>query len=190
MKHLKPSERPAANKRGTSLPPPAASLPARRQAAAILEVLAGVHRPLEAAQLLGTSLMRYYQLERRALSGLVAACEPSPRGPRQDPSRQITILEREKARLERECDRQRALVRAAQRALGLTLPSAGNSARKPQPESADSCGAARRRPRRPSIRALRAVGQLRTEETTTTSNGVALVLPVETAAKGKGSSQD
>jgi hypothetical protein len=41
-------------------PLPAASSPAKRQAAAILEVLAGVLRPAEAAQLLGTSLPRYY----------------------------------------------------------------------------------------------------------------------------------
>src|SRR6185437_11206452 len=50
--------------------PPAApgSVQARRQAAAILEVLAGVRRPSEAAQALETSLPRYYLLERRALA--------------------------------------------------------------------------------------------------------------------------
>src|SRR5579863_10493037 len=103
--------------------PPSGSSPARRQAAVILEVLAGVRRPSEAAQALSTSLPRYYQLERRALTGLLAACEPAPRGPRIDPARRLAALERENQRLARECDRQRALVRMAERSLGLTAPS-------------------------------------------------------------------
>ena len=104
--------------------PPSGTSPARRQAAAILEVLAGVRRPSEAAQALGTSLPRYYQLERRALTGLLSACEPAPRGPRVDLARQLAALERENRRLQRECDRQQALVRMAERSLGLTAPSA------------------------------------------------------------------
>lgn len=57
----KPQRR--AKRPGTApLPRGGASEQARRQAAAILEVLAGVRRPGEAAQVLGTSLPRYYQL--------------------------------------------------------------------------------------------------------------------------------
>src|SRR4051794_22583 len=52
-----------------------ASPEARRVAAAILEVLAGVQTPGEAATGLGISLPRYYQLEMRAVAGLVVACE-------------------------------------------------------------------------------------------------------------------
>ena len=115
-----------------------ASSQARRQAAAILEVLAGVRRPSEAAQVLGTSLPRYYQLEQRALAGLVSACEPAPRGPRQDHARQLAKMEREKQRLQRECDRQQALFRVAQRSLGLTPPAA----RPPGKDPAAAEGAA------------------------------------------------
>ncbi len=147
--------------------PLAGSSPARRQAALILEVLAGVRRPSEAAQALQTSLPRYYQLERRALLGLLAACEPSPRGPRVDPTRQLAALERENRRLKRECDRQQALVRMAGRALGLppaagsakevavkatrtATKSNGSAARSEPPATATK----KRRVRRPSVRAL------------------------------------
>ena len=85
-----------------------ASPQARRQAAAILEVLAGMRRPCEAAHVLGISLPRYYQVERRAVQGLVTACEPVPRGRQQNAGRQLARLEREKQRLQRECDRQQA----------------------------------------------------------------------------------
>src|SRR5262245_28737525 len=61
-------------------PFPAARPEARRLAAAILEVLAGAQLPAEAARGLGVSLARYYQLEVRAVAGLVAACEGRRRG--------------------------------------------------------------------------------------------------------------
>jgi hypothetical protein len=143
-------------------PPQGASAQARRQAAAILEVLAGVRRPSEAAQVLGTSLPRYYQLEQRALAGLVAACEPAPRGPRQDLARQLARLEREKQRLARECDRQQALVRVAQRSLGLSLPTGIKPGKEP-PAPPDGAPSKRRRNRRPSVRALRAAKALERE---------------------------
>ncbi len=183
MKHNKLSESAVPKDCGTSSAPSPASLEARRQAAAILEVLAGMHRPLEAAQLLGTSLMRYYQLERRALEGLVAACEPPKRGPRLNPQRQLAALQREKANLARECDRQRALVRAAQRALGLKFPSPTHSAGKPPQEPAANGGTLRRRPRRPVVRALRAIKelQLRAEDTATIGN----TTPAEPAGKAR-----
>src|SRR5262249_23557609 len=58
----------------------AASREARQRAAAILEVLAGARTPAQAAEALGLSLPRYYQLENVALQGLVGACEPVSRG--------------------------------------------------------------------------------------------------------------
>ena len=140
--------------------PPSGSSPARRQAAVILEVLAGVRRPSEAAQVLSTSLPRYYQLERRALLGLVAACEPAPRGPRQDVARQLGALERENRRLKRECDRQQALVRMAQRSLGLPPPAVLKPASQGKEDSKNGT-AKRRRQRRPSVRALQVVQSLR-----------------------------
>jgi hypothetical protein len=138
-----------------------ASEQARRQAAAILEVLAGVRRPSEAAQALGTSLPRYYQLEQRALVGLVSACEPAARGPRHNHARQLAKLEREKQRLQRECDRHQALVRVAQRSLGLTPPTKPPG--KVPAAATDGTAGKRRRNRRPVVRALRAAHMLAKE---------------------------
>lgn len=152
----KPQRR--AKRPGTApTPQGGASEQARRQAAAILEVLAGVRRPSEAAQVLGTSLPRYYQLEQRALAGLVLACEPAPRGPRHDHARELAKLEREKQRLQRECDRQQALVRVAQRSLGLAPPAAKPPGKVP---AADGAAGKRRRSRRPAVRALKAAHAL------------------------------
>lgn len=160
------AERRATTRRRPAAPQPSvasASSQARRQAATILEVLAGVRRPCEAAQVLEISLPRYYQLEQRALAGLVTACEPAPRGPRMDLTRRIAALERDKSRLQRECDRQQALVRATQRSLGLTLPGPTKPPAAGKETAASSSGK-RRRHRRPSVRALKAVRALQVEE--------------------------
>lgn len=154
------------HKAGESRPASTASCQARRQAAAILEVLAGVLRPAEAAQALETSLARYYVLERRALAGLLAACEPCPRGPRIDPQRQMAALERENRRLRRECDRQQALVRAAERALGLARRSTLKPSANTKEESPEGKGKPRRRLRRPMVRALKAARSLEAETAT------------------------
>jgi hypothetical protein len=161
-------------RRGMMDPTPlaGASPQARRQAAAILEVLAGVRRPSEAAHVLETSVPRYYQLERRALTGLLTACEPAPRGPRFDLSRRIAALERENHRLQRECDRQQALVRAAERSLGLAMPALKPSA-KGKAESPSGTGAKKpRRERRPAVRALKAARVLQTDDEVGAANGV------------------
>lgn len=158
-----------------------ASPEARRQAAAILEVLAGLRRPSEAAQVLGTSLPRYYQLEQRALAGLVSACEPAPRGPRQDVARQVARLEREKQRLQRECDRQQALVRVTQRSLGL-LPPPAKPAGKESPATPEGTGSKRRRHRRPMVRALKAARSLAREATA--ADAVAASEPALAAVSG------
>ena len=98
------------------------SAEARQLAAAILEVLAGERTPLEAAQALGVSPPRYYFLEERALGGLVGACERRPRGRAVTPERELEKLRKEVKRLERECARSQALLRAAQRTVGLSPP--------------------------------------------------------------------
>lgn len=95
---------------------------AKRQAAAILEVLAGARTPAEAAQALAVTVPRYYQLEARALQGLVAACEPRPKGRVRSADSLAASLRRDNERLQREVSRQQALARAAQRAIGLSAP--------------------------------------------------------------------
>jgi hypothetical protein len=127
-----------------------ASREARRLAAAILEVLTGFQTPSEAARGLGLSLARYYQVEVRALDGLVRACEPR-RGRGRQPGNELTDLRRECERLRRECARQQALVRATRRTVGLAEPPAAPAA-EARP---------RRRRRRPTARALKVVAQLR-----------------------------
>src|SRR5579862_3497927 len=80
---------------------PEASREAKLLAAAILEVLAGSMGPSEAARGLGISLARYYQLEARALAGLVNSCETRRRGGRR-PKNELTALQRECEQLRRE----------------------------------------------------------------------------------------
>src|SRR5262245_48265394 len=89
---------PAAEPQPAASPFPDASPEARRLGAAILEVLAGTQLPSEAARGLGLSLARYYQLELRAVAGLVAACEGRRRGRGLAPGHDL-------AALRRECDR-------------------------------------------------------------------------------------
>src|SRR5437660_5146904 len=121
----------------------------QRLAAAILEVLAGARTPAQAASALNVSLPRYYQVEARALRGLVAACAPQPRGPGHSAEREVEKLRRQQERLERELTRQQTLVRLAQRSLGLTPP-------KPEPKPKPG----QKRRRRPVVRALQAAVHL------------------------------
>lgn len=139
------------------LAPPAATLSqAQRFAATILEVLGGLRSPPEAAEVLAISLPRYYQLEARALEGLVAALAPRPQG--KQPSLQIRLnaLEKQLEAARRQCSRQEALVRVTQRALGLA------TAAKPS-EPRDARG---RKKRRPTVRALKAARTLHTQSET------------------------
>lgn len=130
---------------------PGGSPEARRIAAVILEIWAGVRAPPAAASALGVSLPRYYQLEQRAVGALVAACEPRPRGPGPNLERQTRALERQLATSRRDCSRLQALLRTSQRAFG--LPAA------PPPQAKDSSPAkpvpGKRRPKRPTVRALK-----------------------------------
>jgi len=130
-------------------PPP--SREAKQRAAAILEVLAGGRTPAEAAGALAVSLSRYYLLEARALQGLLAACAPAPRGPGPDERRALAALRAECERWKRECARQQALVRAAQRTIGLTAPAPPARAGR------------KRKPKKPVARALQAAARLQQE---------------------------
>ena len=96
---------------------------AKQLAAAILEVLAGARTPTEAATALTLSVPRYYQLEAQALRGLLAACEPRPKGRVRKVKSEVETLRREIQRLQRELTRHQALARAAQRAVGLAPPA-------------------------------------------------------------------
>jgi hypothetical protein len=143
--------KPHTGRRG--LPP--ATQESKRLAAAILEVLAGVRTPTAAAAALGISVPRYYQLEQRAVGGLVSACEPRPLGPKMSVERKVAALEKELRRWQQECARQQALVRTAQRAIGLTAP--------PAPKLPEKAAGEKSRRRRPMVRALRAAAALRSD---------------------------
>ena len=127
---------------------------AKRAAALILEVLAGVRTPAGAASALGIRLPRYYLLEERAIKGLISACEPRPRGRTVSTGRRLIQLERELAVSQREIARHQALARTTQRALGLA-PQPPQSPRPTGRAPATSSGP-KRRQRKPSVRALRA----------------------------------
>jgi hypothetical protein len=138
---------------------------ANGQAVVILEVLAGVKTPTQAAAELGLSLPRYYQLETRALEGLVAALEPRPKGKQPLPANQIAALQRELEQARRACARQQALARVAQRTLAVKLAPRPKAKVTSAPAAEDKSSAARdragRRRRRPAVRALKAVQALR-----------------------------
>jgi hypothetical protein len=138
----------------------AVSRDAQRVAAAILEVLAGVRTPTEAAAAVGLSVPRYYLWEQRALEGLVRACESRPKGQVMSQRHQIAVLEKDVARLRQDCARQQALVRASQRTIGLAAcgQPAAKPAAKPSGKAAAKTGQAvagkAKRKRRPVARAL------------------------------------
>ena len=133
---------------------PSLGTQAKRTAAVILEVLAGVRTPVSAASALGIRLPRYYALEERAIQGLISACEPRPRGRTVSIDRRLAQLERELSVSQRELARHQALARTTQRALGLAPPPNPPVTRTQQAESASS--ERKRRRRKPSVRALRA----------------------------------
>lgn len=140
----------------SSSPPAATPSEAQRLAAVILECLAGVRAPPAAAELLQVSLPRYYQLEARALDGLVAALGPRPKGKQPSLENRVKQLEKELEIARRACARQEALVRVTQRSLGLA------TLLKPTASSSTSpATGGKKRPRRPTVRALKAAQNLR-----------------------------
>jgi hypothetical protein len=138
---------------------------ARRKAATVLDVLAGVMTPAEAAAAVTLTPLQYLALERRAIEGLLGACERRTRGPRRSPEREVAELKREVKRLGRENARSAALLRITQRALGLRAP-------EPKPAAKDARG---RKRRKPMVRALRAAAALRASTESA---------PVETGSAG------
>lgn len=104
-------------------PPITASDDARQVACAILEVLAGVRSITDTAVVLGVTQARYYQLEARALQGLVAACEPRAQGPLSGAglAAELEQLRAERDRLKGEAARYQALARLAHGAFGAPL---------------------------------------------------------------------
>lgn len=133
----------------SSSPPAATLTEAQRLAATILEVLAGVRSPPDAAQTLAITLPRYYQLEARALEGLLGALGPRPRGKQPSLENRVKLLEKQLESAQRQCARQEALVRVTQRTLGLPIAA---PAKSPKPEP----GHPGRKPRKPVVRALKA----------------------------------
>jgi hypothetical protein len=132
---------------------PQSSREARQLAAVILDVLAGSRTPQQAADALSLSLPRYYQLEDRALAGLIGACEPRPRGRQVEATAELARANKEVERLTRALSRSQALVRLTQRTVGVPAPT---------PEKAGS----RKRKRKPVVRALRRANELRADEPT------------------------
>lgn len=147
----------------------------RRQAAAVLEVLAGVRSPAEAAKALALSLPAYYKLEIRALAGLVNGCQPLPRGRQPSPEVELRQKEKECRRLRQELQRYQALARSAQRTVGLAAPAV-------PAEKTDARG---RKKRRPAVRALKAARMLRSlSENEASAPTAPASRPVEAATTG------
>lgn len=141
-----------------------ASPEANRRAAVILTVLAGERLPSQAAEALGVSVTHYYILERKALEGLLRACERKPLGPPGPTAeQQVVRLEKQLEQAHRECQRQAALVRSTQRALGLPASAPPGKAAAKAKQSGDNNGKSvgpKRRRRKPTVRALRAAETL------------------------------
>ena len=116
---------------------------ARKIGALVLEVLAGELRPVEAAAALEVGLMRYYQLEKQALEGLLSACEPRGKGRRPKSAEKLLAeKDKEKNGLERDLHRTQALLRAAQKIAGVM-----QAVKKETPGG--------RKRRKPEVRALK-----------------------------------
>ena len=127
---------------------------ANRRAVAVLEVLGGLRTPADAAAALGIAVPRYYQLETRALEGMVTALEPRSLGKQPSLEGRVVRLQKELEQARRESARQQALVRVAQRSLGLKPSSTPNE----KTPAKDRSG---RRKRKPTVRALKAAAVLR-----------------------------
>jgi hypothetical protein len=132
------------------------SLEARRVAVVLLEVLSGAKGPQEGSENLGISLNRYYQIETRGLQGLIASLEPRPRGKVRTPERKLELAEADSRRLKSELSRHQALLRAAQRSLGLKV-----AGRRKLADGTDSKTGKKRRRRVATARATKVIAALR-----------------------------
>jgi hypothetical protein len=102
---------------------------------------------------LAISLTRYYIIESRALQGLIAACEPRPRGKVRTPASELAALRQECEQLRRQAARQQALLRVTERSIGLTSAAAPTSSKSENKSR-------KKRPRKPKARALLAAAVL------------------------------
>lgn len=133
---------------------------ANRRAVVVLEVLGGLRTPADAAAALGIAVPRYYQLETRALEGMVRALEPRSLGKQPSLEGRVVRLQKELEQARRESARQQALVRVAQRSLGLKPSSTPNGQTPAKDRRAGLPGTGRRK-RKPTVRALKAAAVLR-----------------------------
>jgi hypothetical protein len=139
---------------------PDATREAKRLAAVVLDVLAGSRTPPQAAEALGVSLPRYYQLEARALGGLLAACESRPRGRQPDIETELASVQKELDRVKRELARAQSLVRLTQRTVGVAPPAPTKPGK---------------RKRKPLVRAMRRAERLREEASGTEPPGEGVI---------------
>ena len=148
------------------------SAESRKQAACVLEVLAGLRTPEQAALALGLTLQTYYNVETRALRGLIHGCTPTPPGRTMGLLKQVRGLETRCAGLQRQLGRYQALLRNAQRSVGLMAVA--------QPPGKTLKGkTAGKRKRRPVVRALRSIELLGRGDPASPAGGAE---PVENAA--------
>lgn len=119
----------------------------RKQAACVLEVLAGLRTPEQAAGSLAVSLPTYYNLETRALRGLILGCAPQLPGRSLALAKKLQGAEQRCLELDRQLQRYQALLRSAQRSMALLSP--------PEPRTPG-----KRKAQKPAIRALRVVETL------------------------------
>ena len=129
---------------------------AKKIAVVLLEVLSGVRTTTEATEALQITQARYYQLESRALQGFISSLEPKPRGRIRTPEAELNEMKQKNARLQQELQRHKALVRAAQRSIG--LPSLSRARAK------DEKNGKRRRKRKSTPRVKRVVAALRKDD--------------------------
>jgi uncharacterized protein with WD repeat len=108
---------------------------------------------------------------------MVAACEAKPLGKQPSPQTRIAALEKELQQARRECARQQALVRVAQRSVGLSAAEAQKTGKTASPR--DRRG---RKKRRPVVRALKAADTLRSRLASAEASEVQQITSGEPAA--------
>lgn len=172
-----------------------ASSDARRIASAILEVLAGMRSITDVALALGITPARYYALEARAVSGLIAACEPRGPGPGVGAGlpAELDRLRAERDRLKAEAARYQTLARIAQGAFalpvlpavsfgGTTRSGAASAAKRRAPIAVVNAAGSGRKKRRPTVRALRLATRVRDAGTNSSTLGGSTGMPPTTTS--------
>lgn len=142
-------------------PPPemTASSQARRIATVLLEVLAGLRATGSAAKELGITPMRYYQIEERALGGLISACEPRPSGlpPERRDALELASLREQVRRQAQELNQARSVLRTTRRQLGVVTAPEPIAVKPGMRKDGKPTKA---KVRRPTVRALTMVRRL------------------------------